>query len=245
MRELKRRLDKLTESLGVKEKVLFHLEATKSEGGFIEYAKRLYTDPKADAWVSNQEAHFLYTLMCNLNIAVLDYTAILAPQLWWARIALLQATASCAGAYVANRLKDVNERKGIVAECRFKFVAMMEDACGLREAIAEISDTHFDGQVLFADAASLLEATISDLCEFASEFNDMVKEVEWELIHIDRVPDSCLVVAQGYCDRFVRSAHSESLLRAGDGESALNHLCPEYCFHRLLGQLCPSTAQAV
>jgi hypothetical protein len=142
--------------------------------------------------------------------------------------------------------KNVNERYRIVAECRLKFVAMMEDVCGLREAITEISDTHFDGhQILFADTASLLEATISDLCEFASDFNDLVKGVEWELINIDGVRESCLVVAQGYCDRFVRSARSETLLWWGDGESALHHLCPEYCFHRLLGQLCPSTAQAM
>ena len=214
---------------------MFWLENAKAEGGFIRYTERLYTQTEDNAWISNQEAFFLYDLVWTLNIAVLDYKVARLPQLRWVHVALLQSLEMRDG---------IGQGDEIITLMRTELAATMDDTRAFQEAVAEISDTYFDGhQVLFEDTMSDLESIMDRFRQIATDYNHLAqlrKVLKTDLIEMEQVSEACLARAQNYCEHFVRIARFAALLGHGDANAALRELCPTDCFHQLLGQPCPA-----
>jgi hypothetical protein len=236
---LKHRLNKVEQSLATKERTLLWLHTAKDGGGFLQWAERLCDQPELKGWIANQETGFLYSLVCTVNMAVREYHM---PQLRWAHIALLGSLKPRATVDQADRV--ITEMAQQVRDgCRSDFLAMVEDTWAFKEAVTEIGDMYFDGyDILFEDTVLRLESTMSRFRKIAADYNEIARLVDFELIDVDKMSETCQVSAQTYREEFVRLARSESLLWMGDNEAALRELCPTHCFHRLRGQRCPATA---
>jgi len=166
---LKGRLQKVEEALDANKKFLLWLDHAKAVGGFVSYWERELKGPLVPfKWFGDEEAYFLWRLVNDVNIAILNDAQTNHDLRRVLHCALDGVLRQITQPDESGRLVPVlpaPEVTKLVGEFLYgQFKTIFEEALSLAGAIDELSQTYLGGEdLLFVDTRRELVEQISQL----------------------------------------------------------------------------------
>lgn len=185
------RVHRLEASLEAEEKFFLWLQHAKAEGGFIRYWEHKLAGPLVPfEWFADEEAHFRYFLVNEVNLTILTNAS---------KNQDLSVLAHCAldgilkqisrpdqsGALVPVR--PIPEIASQVGMCLWtKLRTLLEETLSLVAAADEISETYLGGEdILFADSRSTIDAETSTLRRTGEIYGPLAEWLNLEPITVE------------------------------------------------------------
>ena len=173
------RIDKLEASLPAKEKFSLWLHRAKAAGRFVPYWEGELAGPLASLeWFEDEEAHFLFVLVNEVNFDVLNNAS---------KYQDLHAFAGCAldgmfrricrlnrsGVFVpVHPIPEMAARAGRLLCARFR--SLLEETELMAAAIGLISETYLGGEdILFTDIRAIFDTEVSKLRTTADVYDPL------------------------------------------------------------------------
>jgi hypothetical protein len=209
------RMKKLEAGLETRKRVFAWLEQSKATGGFRKYWRQRLMGPLVPhAWLADSEAFFLYVLVNEVNLYVLQNVPATL-DFWFATKAIFR---------VMSFQMSLPAGLGLLQYWQSRLGSLLEEALVLEAATEAISETHFDDhQVLFPDALNELHAEVNSLCELAENYNGIAVALDVDPINIHE-PAGYQAKVEAKVAEFTRRARAEVLAQDGDLTAAVRLL---------------------
>jgi len=232
---LKGRLQKVEEALDANKKFLLWLDHAKAVGGFVSYWERELKGPLVPfKWFGDEEAYFLWRLVNDVNIAILNDAQTNHDLRRVLHCALDGVLRQITQPDESGRLVPVlpaPEVTKLVGEFLYgQFKTIFEEALLLAAALDELSQTHLDGKdLLFVDTHSELVRHISQLRATAQLYAPLAAWLKVKPMEVhDFPPGHARVGAKAV--EMADFSKAAALTVSGDGrqfKGALHQFCPE------------------
>jgi hypothetical protein len=173
------RLEKIEQSLTLRERALRWLKASQAKGGYLEYWKFGEFQP----WVTvNEEAGLLYHLAMTVNGEVLRATQQWRVQARWASLLGI----SILDVKLGRRCFEPHTVGHFFEAWRDALCRLFAEVVAVQQAVDLICEEYFDGHdVLFSDAKQELGFSFENAKVLVSSYNCFAQENGKELIDIE------------------------------------------------------------
>jgi hypothetical protein len=229
------RIHRLEASLEAEKKFFLWLQHAKAKGGFIRYWEQELVGPLVPfEWFADEEAHFLYFLVNDVNFTILNSASTnqdLNVLAYCALDGLLRQISrpDQSGALVPVRpIPEIKSQVGGYLWAKFR--TLLEEALSIAAAIDEISETYLGGEdILFADSRGTIDAETSTLRKTAEIYGSLAEWLNLEPITIECfTPGHPMVDTKA--DQLVHLSRAQALMCRDDRRKsidALRRVCPK------------------
>ena len=212
------RLKKLEGKLDSRKRTLLWLEQAKSAGGYVGYWKETLRRPFFPHDWMDDEAFFLYLLINDVNVYVLQNAQSNSECLWFAAGMIRQFI-------TAHKLTARDSQ--ILNEWRTHYGRMLAETLAFKAA-TEVFTTFYceEHDILFPDTRAELDDAAAKLREIADIFNGLASELGVAPLEVEGFSEGHPAVDEKV-EQFVRAARAEVLANAGAVTAGVQQLCPE------------------
>jgi hypothetical protein len=223
------RIHRLEASLEAEKKFFLWLQHAKAKGGFVRYWEQELVGPLVPfEWFADEEAHFLYSLVNDVNFTILNSASTnqdLNVLAYCALDGLLRQISrpDQSGALVPVRpIPEIKSQVGGYLWAKFR--TLLEETLSLAAAVDEISETYLGGEdILFADSRGTIDAETSTLRKTAEIYGSLAEWLNLEPITVECfTPDHPMVDAKA--KQLVLLSRAQALIGRDDRRKSIDAL---------------------